>query len=153
MKLTNGDLTKAYDKVTTILDKAQEIDKHDKNSILQQFIMTLQDCNLNVHSSHIEVLLMNQIRRGDDILETPEWQYQNQKKYKIITLKKALSNNPSITVSLMYQEIKRMLINPITYQKKAPSITDLFFMTQPQEYLSSKYVEGKENIIHPLIYK
>lgn len=153
MKLTNGDLTKAYDKVTTILDKTQEIDKHDKNSILQQFIMTLQDCNLNVHSSHIEVLLMNQIRRGDDILETPEWQYQNQKNYKIITLKKALSNNPSITVSLMYQEIKRMLINPITYQKKAPSITDLFFMTQPQEYLSSKYVEGKENIIHPLIYK
>ena len=53
----------------------------------------------------------------------------------------------------MYQEIKRMLINPITFQKKAPSITDLFFMTQPQEYLSSKYVEGKENIIHPLIYK
>ena len=96
---------------------------------------------------------MNQIRRGDDILETPEWQYQNQKNYKIITLKKALSNNPSITVSLMYQEIKRMLINPITFQKKAPSITDLFFMTQPQEYLSSKYVEGKENIIHPLIYK
>ena len=141
IKLENSDLTKAYDRVTGILDKTPEIDKYDKNSILQQIIAIMQECNLNVHTVHCEVLLMNQIRSAKDNLQTPRWEYANQTDYKILSLKKSLMNNPSVTVSLMFQNIKKMLIHPETYKKSAPSITDLFFMAQPQEYLSDKYID------------
>lgn len=141
IKLENNDLTKALDKVKNILDKNQVISRYDRNSILQDFLITIQECNLNVHSSHCEVLLMNQIRANDDIISKPKWEYANEENYKLLPLKKSLQLNPSVTISLMFQGIKKILIDPETYRKEDAGITDLFFMRDVTPYLSDKYVE------------
>lgn len=144
VRIQNNDLVKALDKVTNILDKTSEIQKYDKNSILQKFLMTVQECNINVSSTHCEVLLMNQIRKQSDIKEKPDWTIENQQDYQILALKKSLETNPSVTISLMFQDIKKMFTNPLTFEKTAPGITDLFFMEHPQEYMSEEYVEKLE---------
>lgn len=145
IRLENNDLTKALDKITGILDKTSEIAKYDRNSILQELLMRSLECNLNVSAVHCEVLLMNQIRSKHDIKEKPNWTIQNQDDYQILSLKKSLETNPSVTISLMFQNIKRMFTNPLTFEKSDPGITDLFFMTNPQEYLSDEYVERDQN--------
>ena len=144
VKIQNNDLTKSIDRVKNILDKSSEIAKYDKSSILQAFIKTILECGLYIHSTHCEILLMNQMRRKDEILETPSWEYPNQDNYQILSLKQALYNNPSITITLMYQNIKKVLRDPISYRKTAPGITDLFFMKEPQEYLSDRFVEREQ---------
>jgi len=87
---------------------------------------------LGVHSSHASVILSNMIRCKDDILETPDWSIPNQQNYQIITVSSALKYNPSVTVTLMYQGLRRTLINPITYKKRKPSKIDSYFMDAPQ---------------------
>lgn len=144
VKLQNDDLTKSIDDIKNILDRTAEIAKYDKSSILSAFIKTIQNCGMFIHSTHCEILLMNQIRRKDDVLLLPQWEYPNQDNYQILTLKKALYTNPSVTVTLMYQYINKVLKDPITYRKSAPSITDLFFMEEPQEFLSDRFVDRSD---------
>lgn len=153
IRLENNDLIKVIEKVTATIDKAAEVAKYDKNSFLQSFLMILQECNLKINAVHSQVLLMNQIRAKDHIHHKPQFEYPNQQNYQLITLKKALESNPSVTVSLMFQNIKRILSDPMTFEKTAPAISDLFFMTKPQEYLSDEYVirsekQSPEVLIH-----
>lgn len=145
IRLENNDLTKTLERVTNIINKTSEVAKYDKNSILQAFLMTIQECNLNILAVHCQVILMNQIRALDDVHEKPRFEIMNQNNYQLLTLKRALKTNPSVTISLMYQDIKRILVDPDTFRKTAPGITDLFYMKQPQEYLSDEFVERKSN--------
>ena len=45
----------------------------------------------------------------------------------------------------MFQNIKRILTDPMTFAKTAPGITDLFFMEQPQDYLPEEYTAREEH--------
>lgn len=144
VRLENNDLTKTLEKVTNIINKTSEVAKYDKNTILQAFLETTIECNLNILGIHCQVILMNQIRAKDNILEKPKFEVMNQDNYQLLTLKRSLKTNPSITTTLMYQDIKRIFVDPMTFKKEAPGITDLFYMKQPQEYLSDEFVE-REN--------
>lgn len=145
VRLENNDLIKVIDKIKSILDRNAEVAKYDKNSILQSFLMTTQECNLKIHAIHAQVLLMNQIRSKKNIHEQPKWEFPEQDDYQLLTLKKSLESNPSVTVSLMFQNIKRILTDPMTFVKTAPGITDLFFMEQPQDYLPEEYTAREEH--------
>ena len=48
-------------------------------------------------------------------------------------------DNPSIAVTLSYQRTSQALYNPSTFKKTKPSVLDLFFMEQPQNYLNDNY--------------
>ena len=77
---------------------------------------------------------MNQIRDIEDILEKPNWKIPNAP-YQILTTNQALTNNPNVVISLMYQKLSKTLYAPLTFRKNKPSFMDLFFMEQPQEFL------------------
>ena len=86
---------------------------------------------------HFEIIIANQMRDPDNILEMPNWSIPNCP-YKILTLGSALTNSPSITVTLEYQKIAKTLVNPLSYNKRKPSIFDVFFMEKPQEFVVNK---------------
>jgi hypothetical protein len=79
---------------------------------------------------------MNQLRSKDDILEMPNWENINED-CTVLTLNQALTNNPSITVSLMYQ-ITNVYYNPLSFRKHKPSYLDLLFMEKPQDFFQNK---------------
>ena len=135
----NNELSKTMDELMDILDKNSVTQSMDRNQLLQAFIETIDKGGLNVSGVHCEVILSNQIRSIDDILEKPQWEYENEP-YEILTLNKALTNNPSVVVSLLYQRLSKLLYNPLTFRKHAPSFMDLFFMEKPQEYLNSAVI-------------
>ena len=154
----NNELSKTMDELMDILDKNSVTQSMDRNQLLQAFIETIDKGGLNVSGVHCEVILSNQIRNVDDILEKPQWEFPNEP-YEILTLNKALTNNPSIVVSLLYQRLSRLLYNPLTFRKDAPSFMDLFFMEKPQEYLNSAVITPgvkdtmrDENMINPIEY-
>ena len=116
------------------------VEGFDKDSFLNTFIDNMLISGLNdIQSVHAEIILMNQIRDADDILATPDWDSPNPK-YQLLMLKKALDTNPSVAISLQFDNINRTLSTPLTFKKRKPSILDLGYHVQPKMYL-----EGSNN--------
>jgi hypothetical protein len=114
---------------------------YDRNSILSDFITTNLAGNIKMDSVHFEVLLMNQIRAADDILELPDWSLENEP-CQILTLNESLTNNRSISVRLQSSKIARTLTSPSNRQLSQPSNMDLFYMEQPQKFMTDEYVKS-----------
>ena len=131
----------------------------DKDQLVQAYIEALIEGKLDPMSIHGEVLIMNQIRAVDDILAKPDWEYPNAP-YQILTLDHALMNNPSVTITLLYQKLSKILTSPKTFEKTAPSIVDPFFMEKPQDFFftDAKLIttrnpksDKEQNLIKPFV--
>ena len=159
IEIRNNELSRTMDQIKKLIDNKGVIACHDRNSILEAFINTNINGGIKLNAVHFEVLLMNQIRADDDELDSPDWTVPNQT-YQIMTLSKSLSNNKSITVRLQSSKIPKVLQNPQNRYINKPSITDLYCMEQPQEYLDEEIVsdeykprsDKEDNIIQPISF-
>lgn len=156
MQIENNELTKTLNKLLAILNKKSDTQSYPSISDLYQDLLdTTIEGGLNVSATHLEVILMNQIRDTNDMLEKPHW-WETNPAYSIITLNESLTNNPSVVISLSYQKIKRLFYNPLTYKKHGPSFMDLFFHENPQRLINDvedvPKVERKPGeLVDPLI--
>ena len=142
VRIHNNELSKTLDKLKNIIDLSSITKEFNRHQILQEFILTLLDGNLEIDAVHAEIIISNQIRVTNDaknpnILERPQWEIPNVP-YSILTLHQSLSKHPSLAVSLSFEGLSRQLYNPLTYLKKNISNMDLFFHPQPQVYVEKK---------------
>lgn len=154
----NNELSKTMELLMDIINKKAETTSMNRHEILQKFLETVIEGGLYIASIHCETLLSNQIRCVEDIHGKPEWWYPDEP-CQILTLNSALTSNPSIIISLMYQRLSKALYNPLSFRKDGASFLDLFFMENPTEYLNKENVtattrydknDGK-SLIKPLI--
>lgn len=131
IKLSNDDLSKTLDDLTHMIDRLVDVNEHDRNSWLQSVLEIVIEGGVDIDAVHMEVILSNQIRTPNDILETPYWEYPNEE-YRLLTLSQALTYNPNVSTSLVYDSLPKALFNPISFKKKKSAEVDLFFMEQPQ---------------------
>ena len=134
IKIENNDLGKSLDDIKNLMDKQDVTSSHTIHSLTQAIIDAVIEGRIGVQMIHFEILLMNQVRSVSTNLKRPEWQYEDEP-YVILTLKKALTDNPSIVISLLYQNLGHTLYYPLSFQKNAPSFMDVFFMRQPQNFM------------------
>lgn len=147
--LHNNDLMKALQDVKDCIDKVSvtKAKNMTKDKLINLFINTIVKSNLSIQAVHLEVILMNQIRALDNVLEKPHWEYPNEE-YQILTMKQALDKNPSVVISLLNEKLEKMFYSPLTFKKTAPSFVDLFFMEQPQMFINNdKLVDGSVEYI------
>jgi hypothetical protein len=135
IKIENDDLGKALEDIKELIDKKPVTSLYDAHSLTQTLLESVIDSNINVMSVHLEVIIMNQIRSIVSNLKKPDWNNPDEP-YKILTLKESLSDNPSVTISMIYQNLGRLLVRPLTYKKSAPSFVDVFFMREPQNFMT-----------------
>lgn len=154
--IQNNELSKTMNKIMDIINKKAVTLSMDRHQLLQSFIDTIIEGGLDIDAVHLEIILSNQIRNIDDVLELPDWSNIDEP-YSVLTLDRSLTENPSVTKTLMYQKLSRTLYNPLTFRKNKPSFMDLFFMDKPQEYLNndtivkSKEENIEQNIVQPII--
>ena len=129
--IENNELSKTLEQLKALIDNSKVMAGMDLHTNTQALIDTVIEGGLDVSAVHLEVIMMNQYRDPEDILERAKW-YNFNPPYEILPLKKALRDNPSITISLSYQNVGRQLYNPLTYRKNGASFMDLFFMKRPQ---------------------
>ena len=157
MQIQNNELTKTLNKLLSILNKKPITQSYPSISDLyQDLVDTTIEGGLDISATHLEVILMNQIRDVDDIFDKPHW-WEHNPPYNIITLNEALTNNPSVSISLSYQKIKKMFYNPLTFKKKGASFMDLFFMERPQRIIYDIPEDREEErkpgeLIEPMIF-
>lgn len=138
--IANDDLSEAIKKFTHCINRKDITTKFDLEGILAEMNNTLNTIGIHMQSVHAEIILANLIRHAEDILLSPDWTIKDVG-YQILPLLSALRNNPSITKSLSFQDIARQMVNPLTYEKSAPSEMDLFYMVRPQEFLDDTLVD------------
>ena len=143
VKIQNKELQRTLERSKHIIDRDKDTSTFTKDTIVREFITTNTEGNINLQAIHLEVLIANQMRDPDNILEMPHWETPNCP-YKILTLSSSLTNSPSITVTLEYQKIAKALVNPFSMNKKKPSVLDLFFMEQPQQFVEDKTMISDE---------
>lgn len=136
LQIKNQELSYTLDRAKAIIDRKSITPLYTKDEIVNDFINTLEKGNININAVHMEVLISNQIRTTDDILDYPDWEIEDIP-YQILTLRSSIKNNPSITVSLEYQGVSKIIIDPLSSRKHKPSYYDLYFMEQPQEYINN----------------
>lgn len=158
LMISNNELSATLNKLKDKLNKKSETESMNKDELLQSVLETVVEGKLDVSAIHLETLLSNQIRDIDNILEKPKWEYPNEP-YRMITLDRALRENPSITISLSYQNLSRALYNPLTFRKNGTSFMDLFFMVQPQKFIQNdniipgvKESDVENNMSSPIIF-
>ena len=141
-------------KIEKLINNKSVIAGYDRNSILKEFIVTNIQGNIKLNAVHFEVLLMNQFRSWNDELEKPDWTNPGEP-CQILTLDKSLSNNQSITVRLQSSKVQKALAYPQNRFICRPSMTDIYYMEQPQEYLDEEFISDdyvpKSDVEHPII--
>lgn len=135
--ITNNELSKTLEMIKSIINKKAITESFDRHQILQKFVETVIEGGLNTIAVHLEVILSNQLRSIDDILEKPDWTVKDND-YVLMTLNDALTYNPSITTTMSYQKLAKTLYNPLSFRKNKPSFLDLLFMEKPQEFMVNK---------------
>lgn len=136
MHIKNNELSRTLERSKAIINKNDETKMFDKDTILEEFMNVNIEGGINLDAIHMEILLANQFRSADDVLEKPDWSRENEP-YQILTLGGSLTNNPSITVTLEYQKVAQTLVSPLSSRKKKPSFLDIYFMEQPQKSLEN----------------
>ena len=136
MSIGNKDLSRTMDAVKRIINNKKITKSFDRNQILEAFIDANIEGSIILNAVHFEVLLANQIRDYDDILDKPYWEYEDAK-YNILTLNESLTKNPSITIRLEYSKISKTLFTPSSFEVTKPSNMDLYFMEKPQEFINN----------------
>lgn len=137
IKIQNKELQRTLERSKHIIDREKDTSSFTKDEIVREFITANAEGGINVDAIHLEVILANQMRDPENILEMPKWAKMNAP-YKILTLNSALNNSPSITVNLEFQRIGKTLVSPLSTKKRKPSIFDLYFMEKPQENVVNK---------------
>lgn len=148
IKISNDEISKTMNDIINIINKASVTESMNKDEALQNLIDLVIDGGLDIDAVHLEVILANQIVSKYNVLEKPNWNDPNAQ-YRLLTLDHALVNNPSVVVSLLYKDLHKVLYNPLSFSKHAPSFFDLFFCEQPQVYMSDGLFSNDTKINDP----
>ena len=159
MEIKNNELSQTMNKIKKLIDVKSVMKDYDMNSLLQEFTATNILGNITLDAVHFEVIIMNQIRDLENELEKPNWNTPNAD-YQILPLSISLSKNPSISVRLQSTTPSKVFLDPNSRNLYKPSVNDLYFMEQPQEFLENKEMlsdtsidDGSEkNIIQPVSF-
>lgn len=131
--VANFELTKTLIQVKGILEKEEHGNCTDIDSLIYKFNRLLIDGSIYIHLVHAEIIVRNLIRSNTDILERPDFTKDNPE-YIILTVQKALINNPSPLISLSFERVEEQLKSVLTFRKKKRSTIDQLFL--------EKYVEN-----------
>lgn len=148
--IDNNELAKTLKDIENLINRKDSVAENTKDSIVQKLIDLCIEGKLEIQAVHLEVIIMNQIRSIRSMLRKPDWEVENED-YNLVSLDKALKDNPSVVVSLLYQNLAWMLSYPLTFQKELPSCMDLFFMKQPQNIESDDNAKEERHLINPVI--
>ncbi|MBR6289452.1 MAG: hypothetical protein IKR19_08955 [Acholeplasmatales bacterium] len=140
--IKNNELSATMDKIQKLIDNKSVINQYDRHELLRQFTTTNIQGKITLNAVHFEVLLMNQIRSADNIIELPDWSIPNEP-YQVLTLSKSLSDNMSITVRLQSSKVSNILRNPDNSKLHKASMSDVYYMEQPQEFLNPEYISDE----------
>lgn len=131
--IANHELTKTLNQVKDLLEKKEHQGCESIEEMVGMFNRLLIDGKIYAMAIHSEIIIRNLIRNPKDITLPPNWSDKDAE-YVILTVQKALMENPSPLISLSYERVEEQLRKVLTFRKFKPSIIDKLFMKKYKSY-------------------
>lgn len=131
--VANHELTKTLNQVKDLLEKKEHGGCETIEELVQMFNRLLIDGKIYSMSIHAEIIIRGLIRDAKDVLRLPDWT-KSDTEYTILTVQKALMENPSPLISLSYERVEEQLRKVLTFRKFKPSLIDKLFMKKYKSF-------------------
>lgn len=132
VQINNNEKTKPLYEIMNLVDnkkKRAELGIGDNHELVIQMMLDLIiESHIPADAIHSEMIIRSLIRSKKDILKVPNFnRYDAIEDVKLMTIKSALNNHPSISVSLSFQYLSAQFESPLTFRKEATSFLDPLF--------------------------
>lgn len=131
VEINNNELTKPLYDIMDLLNNKKERAEAGIVTIedaAQRLLDLLIISEIPADSIHGEMIIRSLVRSASNNLKLPNFtRYDALADTQLMTILSALTNHPSITVSLSFQSLISQLENPTTYTKTSTSYLDPFF--------------------------
>lgn len=154
--IENTQLTKPLYDLMDMLNKERKKDlsynddetyKETIDTVSNKFLNLLIEAGIGANIVGSEMIINRLIRSSNNIMERPDFRKTNltEDDYQIVTVSKALEKNPSPTVGLSFQNIKRQLLSDeFFYDRKETSFLDDFFRKEISTESLKRYAEDTD---------
>lgn len=128
--ISNNELTKPLKDLTELLDRKKRLGCETIDEMVQTALDLMIEGQIRRQLVHMELIIRNLLRDADDVLKRPDFTNKDLR-YQILTVTTSLLKNPSLYVTLSFQDLRRQLENPLTYRKVQSSLVDLCYAVNP----------------------
>ena len=129
--IENNELTRPLKNIMRLIDRKDHYNCVTIDQLVNKMSDLLIECGHKLNLVHAECVMRPIIRDIDNIMLQPHFDdIDKTEDYQILTISSALLNNPSLTVSLSFQDLGKQVINPNTNIKcEKSSYDDLYRVT------------------------
>ena len=154
INIVNNELTTPLKNIIKLLDRKEHFGCHTIDEMINRICELTIESGLSVDTVHCSMLIKGLIRRKDNILLAPDFSdIDDLENYQILRVTEALIYNPSVTISLSYDNINNQIVNPVTYKKYCKSDYDKFFKEDIRADVDEYYSKKKEEKRKKKYYK
>ena len=122
--MENNELSASLLALTNLIESNHFIKEHTIDETLNEFLFLLNNSPIKIHSIHVELILKEMCRIKNNNREL--FKDENEDPIEdILRVTEALVKNPSVTKSLVYQELYKQLSQMLdTFSKDQDSVID-----------------------------
>ena len=107
----NNELTRPLKRIEKLLNNSDHQGCHTYDEMVQMMLGLLIESKISAMSVHSEMIIRQMIRDSENILKRPNFsRLICEDEYQILSIRKVLTHNPSITTSLATPYLKRQLV-------------------------------------------
>ena len=133
--IENNELTKPLKNIMRLLNRKDHYGCLTVDEMVSKMAELLIECGHPLDLVHAEVIISTIIKDTTNILIQPHFDDEARSEdYQILTISSALINNPSLTVSLSFQDLGKQVTNPNTNLKCEKSAYDYMYSVVLPKY-------------------
>ena len=145
INIVNNELTTPLKNIIKLLDRKEHYGCTTIDDMINRICELTIESKMSVHTVHCSMLIKGLIRKKDNILLQPDFSDPDDiDNYQILRVTDALIYNPSLTISLSYDNINNQIVNPVTYKKYFKSDYDKFFKESIDDDVYEYYTNKKK---------
>ena len=128
LRIMNEEITAKLNLINKILEESDHNGASDIDSLLGQSLKMLEDNNITLNAVHMELILKNLIRDGDDESKYADFSKpETEMSYQLVPLKRSILESDRLAASISFEEVKAQIYSPKTYKKRGKSMLDTFY--------------------------
>jgi hypothetical protein len=121
----NNELSASLHSILELIENNDHLGCKTITEVYNKFISLLNESSINIDSVHIELIIRELIREVENQTKKPDFSQESEPEYVILRVTDAILKSPSVSVSLVFEQIKKQLMNPEIYEKDGESVLDI----------------------------
>jgi len=125
--MENSELSASLQSILELIETNGHLGLTSIHDIYNKFIELLNESSISINSVHIEMILRELTRNSKNLIERPDFNEDKFPSYSVLRITEAILKSPSPSVSLAFEQIKKQLTEPDTFEKNGSSLLDELF--------------------------